>query len=72
MVSMKTVFEYALWLAQTSVFKICCQMFNHIIQITFSPMTNVLKRCKIETNARSSNRFSVPYSKPKGQRFERK
>ena len=27
-------------------------------------MTNALKRCQIETNARSSNRFSVPYSQP--------
>ena len=24
---LKNVFEYALWLAQTSIFKICCQMF---------------------------------------------
>ena len=32
MVSMelKTVFEYALWLTQASVFKFCCKCFNHL------------------------------------------
>ena len=53
MVSMKlkTVFEYALWLAQTSIFK---NLLSDVlitqcklIKKTFSPMTNVLKQCKI-------------------------